>query len=63
MSGYRVYFVNGQGRFVRAVELLCRDDEEATAHARDLADEQAVELWDRARLVARFERRQPSPKL
>lgn len=63
MSGYRIYFLNGEGRFMRALELMCRDDEEATSQARELADGHAVELWDRARLVARFERHGSAPKV
>ena len=56
VASYRVYFLNGQGRIVRAAELNCDTDEEATEQAKALASGQAVELWDRARLIGRFER-------
>lgn len=55
MASYRVYFLNGQGRIMRAVDLACDTDDEAVAQARDLASGQAVELWDRARLIGRYD--------
>jgi hypothetical protein len=55
VSAYRVYFLNFDGRIVRALELACDTDEEAVEQARILADGQPVELWDRARLMGRFE--------
>lgn len=55
MANYRVYFLNGQGRIVRAVDLPCESDEEARSKAQALAENQVVELWERARQLGRFE--------
>jgi hypothetical protein len=55
VASYRVYFLNEKGRIVRALELACQTDEEAVEQTRQLVDGQAVELWERARLIGRFE--------
>lgn len=53
-SSYRLYDVGstgaeGPGRFIRA-----RTDPEAKAHALALLDDHPIELWDRARFIARY---------
>jgi HJR/Mrr/RecB family endonuclease len=55
VPSYRIYFLNKAGHIVRACELACMTDEEAVAETQKQADAQTVELWDRARLIARFE--------
>lgn len=55
VASYRVYFLNGQGRIMRAIDLACDNDEQAVAEARRLSSGQAVELWERARLIGRYE--------
>ena len=58
MASYRAYFLNAGGHIVRAVELACDTDEDASKEALRLLNGQAIELWERARMVARFD---PSP--
>ena len=55
MASYRVYFLNAEGRIMSAVDLSCDSDDHAAAEARRLADGRPVELWERARLIGRFE--------
>jgi hypothetical protein len=51
---YRAYMVGADGHFVDAVWLDCADDAEATEKAKQLVDGHDVELWQRARKIARF---------
>lgn len=55
MTSYRVYFLNAQGGINRAVELDCSDDDQAQEAARALAAQQPVELWERSRLIGRYD--------
>lgn len=55
LPNYRIYFLNGQGRIVRALDIDCADDDEARLKARELAVAEPVELWERTRLLGRFE--------
>jgi hypothetical protein len=54
---YRLYFMDRNNRIRRGIDLDCRDD----AHAVDVVAEHAteawfgMELWQRDRLVKRFE--------
>jgi hypothetical protein len=59
LASYRAYFLNAGGHIVRAVELACDTDEDAAEEARRLVNAQPIELWERARMVARFD---PSQK-
>ena len=60
MSGYRAYIIGSDGHFRDAVVLECADDDAATEQARQLVDGHDVELWQRGRKIARFDRK---PKL
>ncbi len=55
MPDYRAYIVGIDGRFVRAVELLCPDDDSAKEYAQNLVDGHDVELWQGKRQIARFQ--------
>jgi hypothetical protein len=55
MPDYRAYIVGAEGRFVRAIELLCPDDDTAREYAKNLVDGHDVELWQGKRRVARFQ--------
>jgi hypothetical protein len=55
MPEYRAYIVGTDGRFVRAVELLCPDDDSAKEYAQNLVDGHDVELWQGKRQIARFQ--------
>jgi len=54
MPEYRAYIVI-DGRFVRAVGLLCADDGTAKEYAKNLVDGHDVELWQAKRRIARFQ--------
>jgi hypothetical protein len=58
MPDYRIYIVGSDGHFDSAVPLECADDLEAMEKARQLVDGRDVELWQRARKVATFQRKQ-----
>ena len=49
---YRAYVVDPNGQFLIAHELTCNTDEEAISKAREHANGNAVELWDRGRKIA-----------
>jgi hypothetical protein len=55
MAGYRAYIIGVDGHFLRAIELVCPDDETAKEYAKPLADGHDVELWQGDRLIAKFE--------
>jgi hypothetical protein len=56
MADYRAYMIGDDGRFMRAVELVCPDDEAATEQAKQLVDGHDVELWSGPRLVVRLKK-------
>ena len=49
---YRAYVVSPNGQFLFAHELTCKSDEEAIGKAKEYANGNAVELWNRARKIA-----------
>jgi hypothetical protein len=55
MSEYRVYVIGLDGHFINAVLLDCANDKAAIESARQLIDGQDLELWQKDRLVAKFE--------
>jgi hypothetical protein len=55
MAEYRAYIVGMDGRIVRAVELLCPDDDTAKEYAKNLVDGHDVELWQDRRKIAKFD--------
>lgn len=56
MPDYRAYIIGRDGHFQKAVPLVCSDDEAAKKEAEQLVDGHDVELWQRDRKIARFER-------
>jgi hypothetical protein len=56
MPGYRVYIIGSDGRFIRAIELACPDDEVAKEYAKQFVDGHDIELWQQDRKVAKFDR-------
>jgi hypothetical protein len=56
MPDYRVYIIELDGHFHSSVALECADDIEAAEKAKQLVDGHDVELWQRDRKIARFER-------
>jgi hypothetical protein len=55
MAEYRAYIIGTDGRFMRAVELVCPDDEGAKEYAKQLVDGHDVELWQGDRRIERFQ--------
>lgn len=54
MHYYRLYLLDPEGRFDRAVEMECRGDADALGMLREHAERHPImELWNRERLVAR----------
>ena len=54
MAEYRAFIVGIDGRFLRAIEIACPDDESAKQHARKLVDGHDVELWQCDRKITTF---------
>ena len=54
MPAYRVYLLDGAGKITTADWIDAKSDEEALRQARSLQEEGKFELWDRQRLVGRF---------
>jgi hypothetical protein len=55
MHGYRAYIIGADGRIRDRVDLFCETEDKAKERAKQLVDGDAVELWDQARKIARFE--------
>ncbi len=54
MAEYRAFIIGVDGHFIRAVELVCPDDETAKEYAKQLVDGHDVELWQLDRQIAKF---------
>ena len=54
MAEYLAFIVGIDGRFLRAIELACPDDDSAKEHARKLVDDHDVELWQCDRKITTF---------
>jgi hypothetical protein len=54
MAEYRAYIIETDGCFMRAIELVCPDDEKAIEYARQLMDGHDVELSQGDRRIDRF---------
>jgi hypothetical protein len=55
MSDYRIYVIGRDGRFEKAIQLDCLDDSAAIESAKQFTDGHDIELWQRDRLIARFD--------
>lgn len=60
MPGYRVYTLDGDGRFSRADWIEAEDDLSALSAARCTMQERPFELWHGKRLVAREDPASPA---
>lgn len=58
MEEYRVYEMEDDGHIVKATPLICSDDHEAIARARELAGMRVVEIWSGERFVTRLSPRE-----
>ncbi len=55
MREYRVYFIGADGRIYQPPEIItCSDDQEATEKARQFINGSDIQVWQMARLVAKF---------
>jgi len=52
---YRAFIIGRDGHVVDRVDLLCSNEADARQRAKQLVDGQAVELWEGARQIERFE--------
>ena len=60
MGDYRLYFLDPSNHVVGFNEYECSNDEEAIVRAQQFKDGRALELWSRARFVARITSNPPS---
>jgi hypothetical protein len=56
MADYRVYVIGSDGHFVKSIHLDCADDKAAIESAKQLIDGADIELWQRDRKIATFDR-------
>lgn len=54
MADYKLYFLDGQGRIRRAIDLSCEDDEHAIRTVNEQARGLPMQLWEGDRLVKEF---------
>jgi hypothetical protein len=54
MLEYRAFMVGVDGHILRAIELVCPNDESAKEYARQLVDGCDVELWQGERQIQTF---------
>jgi hypothetical protein len=57
MADYRVYSIGNDGHAFEAILLDCPDDKAAIESAKQLINDHDIELWQRDRRIAKFERR------
>jgi hypothetical protein len=57
MPEYRIYIIGSDRHFHSAVPLECDNDSEARRRAEELVDGHDIELWQRDRKIATFERK------
>lgn len=59
MPDYRAYVIGDDGHIIRRIDLIaCANDDVAKEKAKQLVDGYAIELWDGARRITRFDPRQ-----
>jgi hypothetical protein len=57
MTDFRLYVIGSDGHFVRAIHLDCPDDSAAIELAKQHIGSDDMELWQRDRLIAKFDRK------
>lgn len=55
MKEYQVYILHEDGHIKSRTDLSCENDEEAKKRAQQLVDGHAIELWQQARKIVKFE--------
>jgi hypothetical protein len=57
MPEYRVFFLDPNTYITQPPEIIeCADDQEAIQKAKQFIDGRDIELWEKARFIARFPR-------
>jgi hypothetical protein len=56
MAEYRIYVIGADGHFIRAINLNCADDKAAIESAKQFIGDRGLELWQRDRKIATFEK-------
>jgi hypothetical protein len=54
MADYRAYIIGQDGHFVRAIQLVCPDDDTAKEYTKQLVNGHDVELWQGDRKIEVF---------
>ena len=54
MAEYRVYEIGDDGHIVKSTPLVCKDDGEPIAKAREFAAGRVIEIWSGERFVTRL---------
>jgi hypothetical protein len=54
MAEYRVYAIGSDGHIVKSTPLVCEDDSQAVAKAREFREGHPLEIWSGERFVARL---------
>jgi hypothetical protein len=57
---YRVYVIGSDGHFVKSIQLDSPDDNAAIESAKQFVDGHDIELWQRDRKIAKFDRKPKS---
>lgn len=55
MKEYKAYLLRADGKIASRVDLFREDDEAAKLHAKNLATDRVVELWEGARKIAVYQ--------
>jgi hypothetical protein len=58
MQHYRAYIIGHDGHIVSAVDLQCKNEDNAKEHARQLVNGRDIELWQGGRQIGIFESKQ-----
>ena len=53
-SAYRAYLMGAEGKIVSAVPIAADSDQDAVRQAQALTHDDAIELWDRGRVMLRL---------
>jgi len=55
MEDYRVYLLGPDGHVVQRVDIVCSDEDTAKERAQQLAQDNAIELWQGDRKIAVYQ--------
>jgi hypothetical protein len=63
MAEYRIDVVDADGSFIRSIHIDCPDDKAAIETAKQFIDGHDIELWQRNRLLDRFDHKHRTSSL